>query len=127
MALDAKRCLSPNIPRAHSDDHISEKQRSRTYNSCPPTPDYQSNSQTRFVIPESAGETNVDVRTDSKSGTLGKSGKEGAVGFQQKRPVSRQGSWRQVNIHSFVSNNEHIWLGRLLFQESLYFYLVIVE
>jgi len=121
VSHDAKHCLSPSIPRAQSDEHISDRQRSRTYNSCPPTPDYQSTSQTRFVIPESAGETNVDVK---KNDALRKREKEGNNGFQ-KRAVSRQGSWRQVFIiaHGFFNNGCGLF-GRIILQRTFINYHV---
>lgn len=100
MPSDGKRCLSPNIPRALSDEHVNERQRSRTFNSCPPTPDFQSTCQTRFIIPESDAETKADANNENKSESVDKDEKENAVG-QIKRSVTRQGSWRQVIMFYF--------------------------
>ncbi len=93
LTADSKRCLSPNLPRSASADNVlQEKQRSRTFNSCPPTPEFQSN--TKFVIPENEAES-IKSEPIPESGAV----KEDAVvndQFQKKMPLARQTSWRQV-------------------------------
>ncbi|XP_065059240.1 TBC1 domain family member 1-like isoform X1 [Rhopilema esculentum] len=94
LTSDNKRCLSPNLPRASSEEHVNERQRSRTFNSCPPTPDYQSTSQTRFVIPESDAETKAESNNDREKEAVVKDEPEEKTGIK-KKPFGRQGSWRQ--------------------------------
>eukprot|EP00794_Sanderia_malayensis_P007487 gene7487-8317_t len=90
---DSKKCLSPNLSRSSSEDNFldKERQRSRTFNSCPPTPEFH--SQTKFVIPENEAETKPDAtkQNDEKAKENG----EIAADVLKMKKFARQGSWRQ--------------------------------